>query len=244
MTSGHADIDPTLLYGLPDESGVLVTEPVMRLTGRVLSTKRLRAGDAVSYGYTYRASADTTVALVTGGYAQGIVRALGNQGLVDIDGVARPIIGRVAMDVCVVDLAGSDVEAGAEATYFGGRGPAADGTRPMERGHRDGGGRARHGGRCTRGSGVGGMSRPELRVSSSVFRTNIEAVRTRIAPSALMLVLKDDAYGHGLAWAVETARPGRRRAVRQLRHRRWTERSTHRPVGGCADLRMGDIDGC
>lgn len=49
------------------------------------------------------------------------------------------------------------------------------------------------------------MSRPELRVSSSVFRTNIEAVRTRIAPSALMLVLKDDAYGHGLAWAVETA---------------------------------------
>ncbi|MBT2493991.1 alanine racemase [Microbacterium sp. ISL-59] len=49
------------------------------------------------------------------------------------------------------------------------------------------------------------MSRPELRISSSVFRTNIEAVRTRIAPSALMLVLKDDAYGHGLAWAVETA---------------------------------------
>ena len=127
VTSGDADIDPTLLYGLPDESGVLVTEPVMRLTGRVLSTKRLRAGDAVSYGYTYRASADTTVALVTGGYAQDIVRALGNQGLVDIDGVARPIIGRVAMDVCVVDLAGSDVEAGAEATYFGGHGTAADG---------------------------------------------------------------------------------------------------------------------
>jgi alanine racemase len=49
------------------------------------------------------------------------------------------------------------------------------------------------------------MSRPELRISSSIFRTNIEAVRTRIAPSALMLVLKDDAYGHGLAWAVETA---------------------------------------
>lgn len=49
------------------------------------------------------------------------------------------------------------------------------------------------------------MSRPELRISSSIFRTNIQAVRTRIAPSELMLVLKDDAYGHGLAWAVETA---------------------------------------
>jgi alanine racemase len=99
----------------------------MRLTGRVLSTKRLRTGDAVSYGYTYRAPADTTVALVTGGYAQGIVRALGNQGFVDVEGVARPIIGRVAMDVCVVDLDGAEVEPGAEVTYFGGRGTAADG---------------------------------------------------------------------------------------------------------------------
>ncbi|MFJ6531257.1 alanine racemase [Microbacterium sp. NPDC091662] len=49
------------------------------------------------------------------------------------------------------------------------------------------------------------MSRPELRLSSSVFRANIDAVRARVAPSTLMLVLKDDAYGHGLSWAVETA---------------------------------------
>lgn len=49
------------------------------------------------------------------------------------------------------------------------------------------------------------MTRPELRLSSAAFRANISAVRTRVAPSALMLVLKDDAYGHGLSWAVETA---------------------------------------
>lgn len=49
------------------------------------------------------------------------------------------------------------------------------------------------------------MTRPELRIDSSVFRENIAAVQGRIAPSALMLVLKDDAYGHGLPWAVETA---------------------------------------
>ncbi|WP_226533090.1 alanine racemase [Microbacterium paraoxydans] len=49
------------------------------------------------------------------------------------------------------------------------------------------------------------MTRPQLRISSAVFRANVEAVRARIAPSTLMLVLKDDAYGHGLAWAVETA---------------------------------------
>lgn len=49
------------------------------------------------------------------------------------------------------------------------------------------------------------MTRPELRLSTGTFRANIEAVRTRIDPSVLMLVLKDDAYGHGLSWVVETA---------------------------------------
>ncbi|MBT2486051.1 MULTISPECIES: alanine racemase [unclassified Microbacterium] len=49
------------------------------------------------------------------------------------------------------------------------------------------------------------MTRPELRISSRVFRQNIDEVATRLAPSDMMLVLKDDAYGHGLAWAVETA---------------------------------------
>lgn len=127
VTSGEPDIDPVLLYGLPDVDGALVTRPVMRLTGRVLSTKRLRPGDAVSYGYTFRAEAATTVALVTGGYAQGIARALGNRAQVDVGGVARPIVGRVAMDVCVVDLGAADADEGTEATYFGGEGATAAG---------------------------------------------------------------------------------------------------------------------
>lgn len=49
------------------------------------------------------------------------------------------------------------------------------------------------------------MNRPELRLETSTLRANIAAVRDRIEPSALMLVVKDDAYGHGLPWAVETA---------------------------------------
>lgn len=127
LTEGEPDIDSRLLYGLPDADGVLLTRPVMRLTGQVLSTKKLKAGDAVSYGYTHRAVEDTVVALVTGGYAQGIVRALGNAAHVEVDSAARPIVGRVAMDVCVVDLEGADVPVGTEVTYFGGTGPAAPG---------------------------------------------------------------------------------------------------------------------
>lgn len=49
------------------------------------------------------------------------------------------------------------------------------------------------------------MIRPELRIHSERFLVNLQAVRERIAPSTLMLVLKDDAYGHGLRWTVETA---------------------------------------
>ncbi len=128
VTRGAADIDTRLLYGLPDAEGVLRTRPVMRLTGRVLSTKPLKAGDAVSYGYTHRATADTTAVLVTGGYAQGIVRALGNKAPVELDGTLRPIIGRVAMDVCMVDTEGQHgVAPGDQVTYFGGAGPAGAG---------------------------------------------------------------------------------------------------------------------
>ncbi|MHC9044152.1 alanine racemase [Microbacterium saperdae] len=122
---GVPDIDPVLLYGLPAGGDASALRPIMRLVGHVLSTKRLRAGDAVSYGYTHRAPADTVVALVTGGYAHGVVRALGNRAHVEIDGTERLIVGRVAMDVCVVDLEGTDIAVGTEVTFFGGMGPAA-----------------------------------------------------------------------------------------------------------------------
>ncbi|WP_312672386.1 alanine racemase C-terminal domain-containing protein [Microbacterium sp.] len=124
-TTGTPDLDPGLLYGLPSAPGLPATPPVMRLVGRVMSTKRLRAGEAVSYGYTFRAAEDTVVALVTGGYAQGVVRSLGNQVDVEIDGALRPIVGRVAMDVCVIDLQGTAADVGDAVTFFGGSGPAS-----------------------------------------------------------------------------------------------------------------------
>ncbi len=122
---GPPDADSGLVYGLRPADVV----PPMRLIGRVLSTKQVKPGDAVSYGYTHRFQERTTLALVTGGYAQGIVRALGNNAEVEIGGVPHPIVGRVAMDVCVVDLQTSDGDAaseveGEEAVYFGGDGAA------------------------------------------------------------------------------------------------------------------------
>jgi len=105
------------LLGLPGGGSPVV--PVMRLTGTVLSVKDLRAGEGVSYGYAYRAPADTRVALVTGGYAQGIVRALGGRVDVAIAGERHPIVGRVAMDVCVVEIADAAVQRGDLVVFLG-----------------------------------------------------------------------------------------------------------------------------
>lgn len=124
-SAGPADLDPRRLYGLPDADGALPGEPAMRVVGRVLSTKDIAAGSGVSYGYIHRAPVDSRLALVTGGYAQGVVRALGSNASVEIGGIVRPIVGRIAMDVCVVDLDDLDVTPGTEVTYFGGSGPLA-----------------------------------------------------------------------------------------------------------------------
>lgn len=113
---GTPTLDPHEVFGLAGASG----KPVMRLTGTVLLTKALRAGEGVSYGYTHRADADTRVALVTGGYAQGVVRDLGDRISVGIAGSFHRVIGRVAMDVCVVDIGNSEIRRGDDVVFFGG----------------------------------------------------------------------------------------------------------------------------
>ncbi|TDN92883.1 alanine racemase [Microbacterium sp. BK668] len=113
--SGGPTLDSAEAFGLPGTGGI----PVMRLTGSVLVVKALRAGEGVSYGFAHRAAADTRVALVTGGYAHGIVRGLGGRAGVVIRGSRHPIVGRVAMDVCVVDIGDADVRRGDAVVFFG-----------------------------------------------------------------------------------------------------------------------------
>ncbi len=113
-TDGDPTVDTAALYGLDG-----VGAPVMRLSGTVLGIKPLRAGEGVSYGYIHRAAHDTRVALVTGGYAQGVVRALGGRAHVRVGGALHPIIGRVAMDVCVVDVQEAEIRRGDPVVFFG-----------------------------------------------------------------------------------------------------------------------------
>lgn len=118
-TDAVPTIDGRMLFGLP-------REPALRVSTRVLAVKRLLAGEGVSYGYTHRAGTDTRIALIGGGYGQGVVRALGNRISVELGGRLHPVVGRVAMDVCVVDISDAPVAPGDEVVYFGGDGPARD----------------------------------------------------------------------------------------------------------------------
>lgn len=127
-TDAAPTLDSRTLYGLPGGGGA----PAMRLSGSVLSTKRLLAGEGVSYNATHIAEADTRIALVSGGFGQGVVRALGNRVWVELGGERHPIVGRVAMDVCVVDIGDADAAPGDDVVYFGGTGPLRDGLAAWE----------------------------------------------------------------------------------------------------------------
>lgn len=95
--------------------------PAMTLKSLVVLVRPIKAGEAVSYGHTWVAPADTTVALVPMGYADGVFRPLSGRFDVLINGRLRPSVGRVCMDQFVVDLGPGpvDVTEGDEVILFG-----------------------------------------------------------------------------------------------------------------------------
>ena len=111
------------VYGLSPipESGDMGLRPAMTLRCPVAMVKTVPAGEGVSYGHTWIAQGDTTVALLPVGYADGVFRALGGRIDVLINGRLRPSVGRMCMDQFVVDLGPGtpDVAEGDEAILFG-----------------------------------------------------------------------------------------------------------------------------
>ncbi len=112
-------------YGVdPDEDVAaqagIELRPVMTLRASLIAVKTIPAGQGVSYGHTWAPEQDTTIALVPLGYADGLMRAAGNRSSVTVNGRQVPIVGRVCMDQCVVDLGpGSTDRVGDEAIVFG-----------------------------------------------------------------------------------------------------------------------------
>ncbi|WP_369257719.1 alanine racemase [Geodermatophilus amargosae] len=110
------------LYGLDPlggDAGVHGLTPAMTVRARVALTKRVPAGAGVSYGHTYTTDAETTLALVPVGYADGVPRAAGNRAPVLAGGAQRTIAGRVCMDQFVLDVGDAAVAPGDEVVLWG-----------------------------------------------------------------------------------------------------------------------------
>ena len=113
-----------LQFGVLPHAGSLLAqvkaEPVFSFRTRVGLVKTLPAGTGVSYGRTHTLRRDTTVAILTAGYGDGVPRATSNRGSVLIRGQRCPILGRVTMDQTIVDVTDvPGVVAGDEAVLVG-----------------------------------------------------------------------------------------------------------------------------
>ncbi len=93
--------------------------PAMTFRSCVVLTKRIAAGESVSYGHTWTAGEETTLALVPVGYADGVPRGLSGRLRVLLAGRDREVVGRVCMDQIVVDAGDDDVHPGDEVVLFG-----------------------------------------------------------------------------------------------------------------------------
>ena len=74
------------------------------LSARVLQVRRIDSGESVGYAATFRAKRPSMLATVALGYADGLPRTLSGKGMAAIGGVRVPIVGRVSMDMAVLDV--------------------------------------------------------------------------------------------------------------------------------------------
>ena len=93
--------------------------PVATLAAEVLQLHDLPAGETVGYSRGFTATRPTRIATCAAGYADGVLRSYSPKGQVFVAGELRPIVGRVSMDACAVDVTGLEVAVGDRVELFG-----------------------------------------------------------------------------------------------------------------------------
>ena len=95
-------------YGLYPSDNVkkkrLDLKPALQLKARIVHLKRVPQGAKISYGCTWEARQATNIATIAVGYGDGFSRALSNRGAMLVGGKRAPIIGRVCMDLTMIDV--------------------------------------------------------------------------------------------------------------------------------------------
>ena len=111
-----------LLYGLTEMAEGLGLKSVMRLMTCVSTIKTYEAGTTISYGRLYKTERRTRVGVLPIGYADGYFRSLSNCLQVQTGDGPAPILGRICMDMCMVDLTHCPgVAVGDTVEIFGGK---------------------------------------------------------------------------------------------------------------------------
>ncbi len=130
LPEAHLDLvrPGLLLYGYapsPRLGARLALRPALTLRTRIAALRVVPRGQGVSYGHTFVASQDVRVATLPLGYADGVSRSLSGRGEVLVHGRRAPILGRVCMDMTLVDVSAVPAAAlGDEVVLIGRQGDA------------------------------------------------------------------------------------------------------------------------
>ncbi|WQV81340.1 alanine racemase [Helicobacter pylori] len=113
-----------MLYGFypsseMKESCPTILKNVISLKARIVQIKRVKKGEFIGYGEHFYTNEETLVGILALGYADGLVRALGNRIQVAINNQLAPLIGKVCMDQCFVKLNNIEAKEGDEVILFG-----------------------------------------------------------------------------------------------------------------------------
>ncbi len=113
-----------MLYGFypsneMKESSQTILKNVISLKARIVQIKRVKKGEFIGYGEHFYTNEETLVGVLALGYADGLVRTLGNRIQVAINNQLAPLIGKVCMDQCFVKLNDIEAKEGDEVILFG-----------------------------------------------------------------------------------------------------------------------------
>ncbi|HEX5578024.1 MAG TPA: alanine racemase [Gemmatimonadaceae bacterium] len=109
------------MYGVGSgEGAALQPEHVVSVRAPIVEIRDVDAGDTVSYEATWTAPAPRRIATLSIGYADGYPRNAGGEGVAIVRGRVVPIVGRVTMDMIMIDITDNDAGIGDAATLIGG----------------------------------------------------------------------------------------------------------------------------
>jgi alanine racemase len=93
--------------------------PVATLEAEVLQVREVPAGESVGYSRGFVTGKASRIATCATGYADGLLRTYSPNGLAHVAGTLRPIVGRVSMDVCAIDITGLEIAVGDRVELYG-----------------------------------------------------------------------------------------------------------------------------